>query len=435
MRIIDALTTKLHGAVKRSSTLRRLALPVWRMSALARTRLRSPFSRRYAAPVGYAQAAEWVREWEDEGRKAKVVTIYPAHTVTRRRPWTIEPDVHWKFIREIRREIPKAAVAVIPDGRVWGPGQAALTPDNILLGDLSKAQARTEDYLTDPADHPIFDLDNLEPPVEVEGTAAVLSAPCGGGYYHWMMDSLPRLHLLERAGYPIEAIDRFVVNQRTAAYQRESLEHIGVPCAKLIESHWHPHIRADTLLFPTLPGDFGHPPRWACEFLRATFLETSRARPQDSDRYLYLNRTSVAHRRVCNEREVIALLEDHGFRNVVLESMSVAEQARTLAAAEVVCAPHGAGLTGLVFCNPGVKVIELLSPNDVSIVFWSLAEALDLDYYYLVGVGERPPEPMDPHQGAEDILVDVASLSALLDGALAATTKNVARSGNYVPRA
>lgn len=435
MRLIDALATDLHAAVKRSSTLRRLALPLWRMSALARTRIQSPFARRHAAPRGYVcQAAEWAREWEDDGRKARIVKIYTEHVVTRHRPGTIDPEAHWKFIRERRREIPEAAVAVIPDGRVWGPGQAALTPDNILLGDLSKTQARTEDYLMDPADHPIFDLDSLDPPLEVDGTAAVLSAPCGGGFYHWMIDSLPRLHLLERAGYPIEAIDRFVVNQHTAAYQRESLEHLGVPRAKLIESHWHPHIRAETLLFPTLPGDFGHPPRWACEFLRATF-ETSRARPQDSDRYLYLNRTSVTHRRVCNEREIIALLEDHRFRNVALESMSLAEQARTLAAAEVVCAPHGAALTGLVFCNPGVKVIELLSPNDVSIVFWSLADALDLDYYYLVGVGERPPEPTDPHQGAEDILVDVGSLAALLDRVLTATAKNVVRSGNYVPRA
>ncbi|HBW56875.1 MAG TPA: hypothetical protein DEF27_03370, partial [Oscillatoriales bacterium UBA8482] len=55
---------------------------------------------------------------------------------------------------------------------------------------------------------------------------------------------------------------------------------------------------------------------------------------------------------------------------VELETLSVAEQARLFAHAKVIIAPHGAGLTNLMFCSPETIVIELVSPHYIRHYYW-----------------------------------------------------------------
>ncbi len=65
--------------------------------------------------------------------------------------------------------------------------------------------------------------------------------------------------------------------------------------------------------------------------------------------------------------------------------MSITEQVSLLASAKVVIAAHGAGLTNLLFCSPGTKVIELMSPDAVRPYYHHLSNNCGLDYYYLLG--------------------------------------------------
>ena len=111
---------------------------------------------------------------------------------------------------------------------------------------------------------------------------------------------------------------------------------------------------------------------------------------------------------------------------------SVAEQASVFASSEVIVAPHGSGLTNLLFCRPGSKVIELFSHTYVNPCYWVLSNSVGLDYYCLLGTGLRPPAPpegMDKktwfferlglHKThGTDILVDIDSFSILLKRAL-----------------
>jgi capsular polysaccharide biosynthesis protein len=94
--------------------------------------------------------------------------------------------------------------------------------------------------------------------------------------------------------------------------------------------------------------------------------------------------------------------------------MPIAEQALLLSSAKVILAPHGAGLSNLVFCSPGTKVIEVFSPKYVNVCFWSLSNQMNLEYYYLIGEGQSPPEYVDPHQIKADISVNINSLSNLM---------------------
>lgn len=421
MRAIDVLTPKIYSIVKRNPKLRKLLHPTWHFLAAAAQRVRTLFARRVEPPTDhYASVANWLAAaGASDETQAFHREIYPPHRVIRLKPVTIDANVHHAFSTHYERELSAAFVVAIPEGRGWfgGHGEAAITRDNRLLKELCKARNEwVEEYIKEISDHPIFRERRLTAPTRVKGTAAVLSSPGGGGYYHWMLDLLPRIHLLMKAGISLSSVDRFIVNVYVTDYQRETLDHFGIPRSKLIESHWHQHIQAETLLFPSLPGDFGHLPRWACDFLRSEFLngiETG-THPNGSS-HIYINRSGVAHRRVTNEDEVVELLTQNGFQDVSLESMPILDQIRMMSSAEVVCSPHGAGLTNLVFCQPGTKVIEFLSPNDVSHVYWTLASQMELKYFYLIG--ELMPES-ETSRFEEDIRINVGSLSKILHDCL-----------------
>ena len=65
--------------------------------------------------------------------------------------------------------------------------------------------------------------------------------------------------------------------------------------------------------------------------------------------------------------------------------MSMQEKVALMSRAEVVVGVCGAGLTNLVFANPGTKVIEIFPPNYIHFTYYILCHQLGLEYYYLVG--------------------------------------------------
>ncbi|MEN9871774.1 MAG: hypothetical protein RLZZ171_2766, partial [Cyanobacteriota bacterium] len=94
-------------------------------------------------------------------------------------------------------------VVTIPNGRAWVAPQknswvicyamAVITPDNYLLGDLSRNYPW---FLPgcpyqERAEHSIFEQENIAPVEKITGRVALLSSLAGHVYYHWMFDILP----------------------------------------------------------------------------------------------------------------------------------------------------------------------------------------------------------------------------------------------------
>ncbi len=81
----------------------------------------------------------------------------------------------------------------------------------------------------------------------------------------------------------------------------------------------------------------------------------------------------------------IANLARFGVEPVVLEGRSLGDQAALFADAELVVAPHGAGLTNLVFAPRDCRVVELLSDAYANWCFRYLAAASGFDYDCVLG--------------------------------------------------
>jgi len=329
------------------------------------------------------------------------IDIHPASQINLSDSKTIDSSGRfWEHQSHSR----KAFVAVLPNGRAWADvvTTAVITSDNKLVPDISMGCAEL-----------VITSDKLPPAEHVDGNVAFLSARWGGAaYFHWMFDVMTRFDLLQRSGL-IETIDKFVVNARDSSYQAETLEILGIPQDKLLESRCNLHIAADKLIVPSISyNGSGAVSKWKCEYLKQTFLNEQQPLNTDYSERIYISRKQASYRRIVNEEEVIKYLEKLGFRSVKLETMSVAEQAACLAAAKIVVAPHGGGLTNLVFCSPGTKVIEIFSPIYVPHCYWMISNLCGLEHYYLICDLFDDGTPIKPLH--KNMLLDLNSLEKLL---------------------
>ena len=321
-------------------------------------------------------------------------------------------------------------VVTVPQGRSWIAPQknswiicdaiAIMTPDNYLLGDLSRHYPwfLPECPYQERKEHSIFKLDDVPPLEKIEGKVAILSGLAGHVYYHWMFDILPRIELIERSKIELSEIDCFVVNSASKPFQKETLELLNIPSDKILESDLHSHIQATELIVPSFPGYMDWIPPGTIEFLRQKFLPRVNLAKTKTNKKIYISRAKAKNRQVVNEMEVNNLLTSRGFEIVFLEEMSVLEQVALFANAEVIVAPHGSGLTNLVFCSPDTKVVEFFSPNYQRTDYWTLGQHLELQYYYLVGENfECLPLRNLMYQNSltEDIWINIASLKLILN--------------------
>ena len=257
----------------------------------------------------------------------------------------------------------------------------------------------------------------LEPLTEVNGRVAVLATEAADLYYHWLFQLLPRYNLIERAGIRVSDIDYYYVNSQRSRFQRETLALLGIEPSKVIAGDKVPYLRARELIVPSVPLGASCFRPWMLDFLREKFLPKNWREMQPSGRRLYISRGLAGYRRVLNENEVVSFLTERGFEVAAMESMSVPEQAAMMAGCDVVIGPHGGGMSNLVFCTPGTKVVEIYSPELVATYFWRLSNRLGLDYYYMLGKGKLTtlesdyPQSWDAHQ---DIEVDLNVLEKTL---------------------
>ncbi|NET29177.1 tetratricopeptide repeat protein [Okeania sp. SIO1I7] len=304
------------------------------------------------------------------------IKIYPEMPVTFFVSQTIDAKLHPSF-QEKKLKLVEAFIAIIPEGRgcVKLGTTAVISSDNKLVSDVSTGCATV-----------IISSSQLPPIYYINKNVAFLSTKWGEkNYFHWIFDVVARIDLLRRTDVEI---DKFILGSCEKKIHRESLEALGISQDKIIESRLYPHIKAKQLIVPSCSakqrGIWVN--KWSCEFLRSLFLKPQNIKElSHQPKRIYISRKLASWRRVLNEEEVMNLLEKFGFVSLTLESMSIAEQVSYMAAAKVVIAPHGAGLTNLVFCSPGTKVIEIFSPNYVNSLYWRISNFCSLSHYYLLG--------------------------------------------------
>jgi len=247
----------------------------------------------------------------------------------------------------------------------------------------------------------------------VGGRLGVLASRGDRNYYHFLIDVLPRLGVLEQAS-GVEPPDIWYVPTQ-AQFQRDLLDLFGITTDHRIDSDDFPHVRADCLVVPGLPSLIGEKnPPWVVDFLRQRLLKT--IPPENVRRPIYVARSAGANNRaVVNESALIEMLSERDFTVLDPGEMSVAEQIESFAGASIIVSPHGAALANLAFASPGSTVIELFPPGSVLPDYWRLASSVPgLSYRYLSD-WPKASSRNRPIAIVSDIEVDLDVLASMLD--------------------
>ena len=309
-------------------------------------------------------------------------------------------------------------IANIESGRIdtdKGSSIAVYNRHQELLGDVSFQFVKKPEGGFDHGpvrQNNVFRRPYLSTPKRIHGT--VFSLLTGGGgnanFYHWFVDVLSRLAVLTHSPWSRQ-VDYFLVPNTALPFQLESLELLGIPKEKVINGMDFPHIQADRLIVASHPRTTTyHIPRDLTDFLHEAFADLSiEEDPALADhQYLYINRGDAPKRKVLNEPDVEIALKKLGFQSLSLSDYSLKQAIQLFRNAEMIVAPHGAGFTNLLFCNPGTRVLELFSDKFVNHYFYELASNLHLLYDFQVGKPVNDKVITTRYEGIEeDMLIDV----------------------------
>ena len=398
-------------------------LPLAAPATDAARRLRGAFRRGYRAlrkPVVRAlRELDWYRGLSrlprndtvsprDAARASggKFTIVHPAGEVPL--PCSPREVVPGRFAAVTSFTSPETFVAELRGARLYGRAVAVIAADDRVVADVTvHLKGRLED-------HNVMGRLRLPPRTRLPGTTAVLSAPGGNTYFHWLFDVLPRLELLRLAGHDLDAVDRFAVNSTRHGFQREMLERLGVGKHRVLSSDAVKHVECERMLLPSFPGTSDYMPRWVCEWLVASFLDSPAAGVPATPELLYVSRQHGRKRRIHDAARVEAMLERRGFVALYPERHSVAEQARIFNGARVVLGLHGSGFQNLVFCRPGSALVEVHEPHPTRTTnaYWVLSRQTGVRYY---GLEARRASESSAEQ---DLVVDADALERIVERAI-----------------
>lgn len=218
-------------------------------------------------------------------------------------------------------------------------------------------------------------------------------------YSHWFSAHLPKLALLRDMG----EIDDLVLPVPRPAWIDESLERIGIDPRRITGLPRNSSLVAERLIVPETD-------RFRPELLQAGRDAIGEVPADPPCGRVFISRRSARGRRLVDEDRLLSLLKRHGFEIVEMERLDLGAQIALMTRAKVVLAPHGAGLTNMLFCQPGTRIIEIADPAYPNPNFYAMAAALDHDYVWLAGRGIGEGHPLD-----RDLAIDEDSVRDALE--------------------
>ncbi len=260
--------------------------------------------------------------------------------------------------------------------RIVGQSGAVVSPDGKLF------QQFTYSSPNNPYAHSIFKRRRFADPLILKGSWATLVYSSSSAWFHWIAESLPRFKLIEDI---LPHLNGVLIPSSPHAQIRESALAMGLRSDQIIELTPESHYLPEVLFVPFYAAGMNMAP-WVPEFLQSKLLPNIHAHQLDSPRRIYISREDAMVRRLVNEREITSILVKYGFEIIKLADQSFHEQVELFNNAEMIVAPHGAGLANLVFCRPNVQVLELLSTQkEMPCLYYAITNTIGGHYSFLRG--------------------------------------------------
>lgn len=297
-------------------------------------------------------------------------------------------------------EFPPVFTAELTDSTLVGPGCLAITDDRHAILETTDNSDFTV-YKPNNARHLRRDylkylLRKRNPRTNFsDGPYALLASRWADNYYHWLLDYLPQLRAFKQ--YEEQTGERLtlILNQSPPRWLVDSLRLMGYDNDDWIE--WTNEVAAvDRLVVSTHTRYSVLPSITAAEWVGETLcgaIDVARESHQVNGSRIYISRKDADIRRVVNEEDLVEELKSEGVEKYVLSELTLEQQIRLFATAELIVAPHGAGLVNMLFAE-SPRIVELMGSH-TNPCHYCLASGLGYDYTCLKA------EPRD-----EDMWID-----------------------------
>ena len=315
-------------------------------------------------------------------KKAIYKEIYPPNQVSKKLPRTIEKKIHPTLLKYINEQQYEQFVVDIPKGKIiWT--YTNITPDYKILRDIAWYRWCNTD--TNYYTYKVY----LWKARKVDENIAVLSwDDTFKNYHHRLIFGLPKYHLFQKSWLKI---DKYMTDY-SLPFHKESIKAIGIKENQIIVARKDAYIETENLILWSTTTIHGNIPKRAIDFLKTTFLDEHKQ--ENHRKRLYISR--ITNRKVINDEEVTAYLHKFWFiKYDTLDNLSIKEQAELFNSAEIIIGIHWAALTNAVFCKEGTKIIEIFHEKTVRGHYYCIANACELDYYYLLGKSIKDNRKME----------------------------------------
>lgn len=203
------------------------------------------------------------------------------------------------------------------------------------------------------------------------------------GYYHRLVDSVPRCYLLNQPEYAEFPDIQVLHGHPLSETEKVLIPHLLPTNATLVRIQQGQLYHLEKLILPTYLTKFGsgYLPTPYIERLRKTVLPQ---RPSRRNKRIYISRAKSAEgtmkRHILNEAELFQELQKFGFERYQLEDYSLEEKIELFYDAEALVGAYGGGLTHMLF-SENLKVLELQIMNKMQTYYYYLSKSLGHTYH------------------------------------------------------
>ena len=304
------------------------------------------------------------------------------------------PDVIQKQIGA--HQIPPRDLFEVQDAKIAGRTPQRMTADGRFILDRPfrkrTIQRDIRRDIQDTSAFTVFRNQILRKPVLNLDKAILYNRSTA--FHHWFCEFLTQLQTIDEHFSNPEGDINIIVPADSPSWVYNSLNHLGYDQDSIVDWNHEP-ININHLFLP-IPRFIGGVNGWkifsrsACHWLRDR-LQTQAKKEStlwgETSKRVYISRNDARQRKVTNETELMSILNQFGFEKYQLTQLSILDQVALFSNADLVVAPHGAGLTNILY-SQDLSVIELFGNPETNIKigphYCLLSNTLNFNYRYII---------------------------------------------------
>ena len=245
------------------------------------------------------------------------------------------------------------------------------------------------------------------PSLEISNVIPLINR-LSNNYFHWTIEHLTRIILL--MDYNKKLSDKYsvLIWNRSPNFVVDALKHlVGWPERKIIRWSDTGTAKINSCILISYPVErnnatlrvYAYSPHIIRRTNQLAFQKISLPVQKLCNSFV-VSRRNVNARNLVDEIQLVDAFPDLNLEIVYLEKMNFVQQVQLFQSAKIIIAPHGAGLTNLIYCNNKVFVIELypIGRNfSETSSYYQISKALDINFNVVM---------VPPINAQEDMKVD-----------------------------